>query len=444
MKRLLLVSLAIFFAFSALAQTTPREEIDAHPHLANITLSTYGGPYYFEPIAKAPKGYKPFYISHYGRHGSRHEANIKYPAGALQIFLVADSLNLLTAKGKEVKAVMHKIYEAHDGRIGELTPIGYEQHKGIARRMYRRFKPVFYKGARVDSRSSSYTRCILSMAGFNEGLKECEPLLDVRVDAAEEHQDIIRPRLTFTKDPRYFAGYENSDEDWWLKLVDWTSKQDLSHCAKVMFTDIDLLSKHLGRSPMAIVIDVFKRLGSMQNLGWHDRTLIDEIYTPDERYTIFLYENYRWYCRYVSTKVDNGVARFVPMQNTVKDIIKYADLAIEGKNSAVANFRFGHDYYLLGLFSIMGINECSGDADISSVEKLGELWPAFRKVTMASNLQFVFYRSKKSPDVLVRLLENENDVTLPIESPIAPFYKWNDVKSYLLGRVKMFNEAAAK
>ena len=441
MKRFLSISLALLLAFSAMAQSSARQEIDAHPHLAISTQSVYAGHYYFRPIAEAPKGYKPFYITHYGRHGSRHESNKKYPNNLVKMFEVADSLNILTAKGKEMKAIAYKIQKAHEGRIGELTRVGVEQHKGIARRMYERFKPVFHKGAIIDSRSSTFTRCILSMAAFNESLKECEPMLETRMDAATEHQNIIRPHMVHIKDPRYSGAHIKSDEAWWLNVKGWSEKQDLSHCLNMLFTDVDLLSKHLdGISKIEIATDIYKRLAFMQNLGYYDRTFIDSVFTPDERYTIFLFENYRWYCRYVSTKVDGGEHRFAPMGQVVEDIIKYADLAIEGKNSASANFRFGHDYYLLGLLSMIKLNEYSGDADISSVEKLGEEHPAFRVVTMGSNLQLVLYRSKKNPDILVRILENENDVTLPIKSVEGPFYKWDDVRKYLNERIALFNK----
>ena len=78
--------------------------------------------------------------------------------------------------------------------------------------------------------------------------------------------------------------------------------------------------------------------------------------------------------------------------------------------------------------------------DISDIEKLGAEHPAFRVVTMGSSIQFVLYRSKKNPDVLVRILENENDVTLPIKSVEGPFYKWEDVRTYLQNRIKSFTK----
>ena len=128
------------------------------------------------------------------------------------------------------------------------------------------------------------------------------------------------------------------------------------------------------------------------------------------------------------------------MHLLVDDIVKYADLAIEGKNSASADLRFGHDYYLLGLLATTNFNEIKMDYDYSDIDKLAENWQPHKFITMASNMQFVFYRSKKSADVLVRILHNENDMTLPIESATAPFYKWEDVKSYLNARCASFRK----
>jgi hypothetical protein len=119
----------------------------------------------------------------------------------------------------------------------------------------------------------------------------------------------------------------------------------------------------------------------------------------------------------------------------IEDIIANADLAIEGKGGVAANLRFGHDYYLLSLLGGINFNESRSDLDITNIEKFGEMWRGYRVITMASNLQMVFYRNAKGGDVLVRFLHNENDVTLPIKSDLAPFYKWDDVKAYLLARL---------
>ncbi len=440
MRRVFSLLVAVLFTLAAVAQTAARKDIDKHPELAVTSLSPYGAPYFFEPIAEAPKGYKPFYISHYGRHGSRHEAHAEYVEDVVTLFDRADEMGLLTAKGKELKAYLHTMSSAHKNRYGDLTRLGFEQHKGIARRMYNRFKGVFYRGAIVESRSSIYGRCVLSMTAFNESLKECEPMLETRMTASDNDRAQVRPSMPFLKDPRYQKAYIDSEDYWAIELNKWLDKQDFSHSINTLFTNIEpLLTSYNGKSAY-LMIDLHKRLGAMQNLGWYDRTIIDSIFSADERFIVYLYENYRWYCRYATTSVENGYKRFAPMVDLVNDIVALANDAIEGKNSAVANLRFGHDYYVLALLAVLNCNEYPSNLNLSDVDSLAEKWSAYKVITMASNLQFVLYRSKKESDILVRILENENDITLPIDSATAPFYKWSDVCDYIQKRLALIAE----
>ena len=438
MKRFLLILSALCIASLAFAQTS-REEIDTYPNLAISTHSVYAGSYYFKPIAEAPKGYEPFYISHYGRHGSRYEANGKFSAELVKAFDFAEKNGLLTTKGKEAKNIIDNIHAVQDGHFGELTLVGAEQHKAVARRMYNRFKPVFKRGSIINSRSSTYSRCILSMAAFNESLKECKPLIETRLYASESDQKIIRPLGPLANEYHHNIRRELV-HDWNAILDSWVAKQDLSHAANLLFTNVEPICAHIGKSKIEFISSIYKRLAFMQNLGWHDRSLIDTIFTPAERHAMYKYENYRLFCIYGGTSLKDSNRYFATMDLLVDDIIKYADLAIEGKNNASADLRFGHDYYLLGLLAVINSNEIRMDYDYSDVDKLAEIWRSHQFITMASNMQFVFYRSKKSPDILVRILHNENDITLPIESATAPFYKWEDVKKYLNNRIASFRK----
>lgn len=438
MKRFLFILSALCIATVAFAQTS-REEIDANPHLAISTHSVYAGQIYSKPIVKAPKGYEPFYISHYGRHGSRFEAKGTHPAELVSYFSYAEEKGLLTAKGKEAKAIFDKIHAEQKERIGELTQVGAEQHKAIARRMYSRFKPVFRSGSIITSRSSTYTRCILSMAAFNESLKECNPLIETRLVASNRDQNMIRPLGPDASEYHHNIRRDNPHV-WDATIEQWVAKQDFSHVTNALFTDIQPICDHFGVKKMYIISSIYKRLAFLQNFGCQDRTFIDSIFTADERHAIYKYENYRLFCIYSGTSLPDSNQYFATMDLLIDDIIKYADLAIEGKNSSAADLRFGHDYYLLGLLATTNFNEIRMDCDYADVDKLSEAWRSHRFITMASNMQFVFYRSKNSSDVLVRILHNENDMTLPIESATAPFYKWEDVKNYLNARTAAFKK----
>ncbi len=71
MRKFFTLTLLLLTALAAWAQGVPAlEQLKADP------LKSYGNdyPYRFptEQLTPSPRGYKPFYISHYARHGSRY------------------------------------------------------------------------------------------------------------------------------------------------------------------------------------------------------------------------------------------------------------------------------------------------------------------------------------------------------------------------------------
>ena len=60
---------------------------------------------------------------------------------------------------------------------------------------------------------------------------------------------------------------------------------------------------------------------------------------------------------------------------------------------------------------------------------------------MASNLQLVFYRkSADDPDVLLKVLLNEDEATLPLPDDLAPYYRWSDFRDYYLKKLDSYIE----
>ena len=113
MKKLFLLSLLMTLCLGLGAQDEAVRLIAENPDRASNNMHSYE----FDPIVdtKAPKGFKPFYISHYGRHGSRYEQNSTFARAALEGFAYLDSLNLLTDAGKALYADVNAVVEAHKG-----------------------------------------------------------------------------------------------------------------------------------------------------------------------------------------------------------------------------------------------------------------------------------------------------------------------------------------
>jgi hypothetical protein len=65
-----------------------------------------------------------------------------------------------------------------------------------------------------------------------------------------------------------------------------------------------------------------------------------------------------------------------------------------------------------------------------SVEDFYTVWNASVCTPKASNIQLVFFRHKKNKDVIVKILHNEREVSIPVETDIYPYYHWQDVECF--------------
>ena len=115
------------------AQTT-KKEMFKNIYRTGSNYFAYPGPT-AKKLTKAPAGYVPFYISHYGRHGSRYMSNNEYYVTAINKLDSAQQFGILTAEGKEVLEKLRIGYADAWHRDGDLTKLGAKQHREIAHRM---------------------------------------------------------------------------------------------------------------------------------------------------------------------------------------------------------------------------------------------------------------------------------------------------------------------
>ena len=109
MKRKLFISiLAAFLTASMLfAQqnwSKARQEIHDNIRLSASNLLAYPDPTETDVLTPTPKGYEPFYMSHYGRHGSRWLCGDGEYQDVLTPLRKAKALGKLTATGEQMLA----------------------------------------------------------------------------------------------------------------------------------------------------------------------------------------------------------------------------------------------------------------------------------------------------------------------------------------------------
>lgn len=462
-----LSSIAILAAGIFLAQSqaqTSDEILTAHP---NFTASNYA--LYPEPegvkYAKAPDGYKPFYLSHYGRHGSRYhhsEDEYKY---LFETLSKADSLGKLTEAGKQALAYAHVLVTEAAPQAGDLTQVGVKQHEGIAKRMAKNFPEVFKersitvkndKGVKtskvmphVKAYASKSGRCIVSMSAFLGEFRAYNPKTPIEMVSGKSYMGFICPfdwgKLDYSKTKTYT---DESDKLW--------QKVNTQPLLKKLFNDSAYVAKNIDASMF------YNRLFEITSLlPGMDKPLLKSIeneakvpaetflnlFTTEEKITRWKAQNAWWYSVLGTSPLIGKTDGIDFGKNTLKNILDEADTVIntdtlntaldEGETPVAATLRFGHDTGILPLAGLMQLPVAS--AKVSDLSTLHEQWNDFRVIPMAANMQVVFYKAKKAAKpILVKLLYNEIELALPIacgledakKCPAAPFYRWDDFRDF--------------
>ena len=216
MKVLLMVLL--LFTIDSYAQTV-RDLIIRKPAYASCNYDTYPDSI-TTVLTPSPEGKQPFYISHYGRHGSRYISSRKGFDIPYKMITHAGSVNELTPTGQRVLEEMKLVMDDTEGRWGELTGYGKEQCRAIARRMIERFPEVLGGDAQVSSVSTIVPRCIESMGAAMMEMKQVNPRLRITMESSKRYQWYTfsrsfstsrRPRCPFLQTTRPITNGPNFD-----------------------------------------------------------------------------------------------------------------------------------------------------------------------------------------------------------------------------------------
>ena len=411
MKKTLLLILATLLAvFSLNAQ-----QYDVLEQVRQDPRKSYGmeGPHRFDSpaqLTKAPSGYKPFYIGHYGRHGSRYAWNSKTYTLIQEVLEKADKKGVLTPYGKTFREKYEAFYMEPWINAGDLVPLGFEQHQRIGEFVYKSFPQVFKGAAQVKAISSTAQRCIVSMGAFNLGLKSGNPKLRITLGSTHDGMCIVAPPSAPKTLRRSFVGEKDH--------VDLESSE---HFAERIFPADEILGKLFTSTAF---LDSFeggkwKFLDELWELccGYHNyvtEPLFDDLFTDDERVLAWEASNY-YSCR------GDLTSRYA-MIPLLEDFIAKGNAAIAGEGPA-ANLRFGHDYILEGFVTLLNVNKCG---TLPATPEEAKYWFQSYNIPMAGTILFVLYKNKKG-DVLFKVLLNEQEATLPELTPVSgPYYRWSD------------------
>lgn len=405
--------------------------------LEDVDLFESGGNYYCYPwlentppqLSPAPEGYVPFHMEHYGRHGSRwHIGDYNYDTPFI-ILSKAKENGKLTPLGEEVLEIVIKTRnEFKKGRDGELSDKGAIQHQQIGKRMALNFPELFTDSTFIDARSTVVIRSILSMFNSLNGIQTVVPNIKIKTDASNadmwymNFHDTTMRRIKHHADTTALKAFQarHANKGEYLKKI---------------INDPQYAQDSVGTELFNPLFSLLVNSQSHYDQPW----IVDKVFTQEEARERWLMRNANWFVESGNSKITENHQPF-SQSNLLLNIIESADTAMISPNKSV-NLRYGHDSIIMPLSCLMELDDFG--QEINDLEELANKgWHDYKAIPMGGNIQIVFYRkeetsdtSKEENDVLVKVLLNEQEVKLPVETEMAPYYSWAKLKNYYLQKL---------
>lgn len=407
-----------------------------------------GSNYYAYPTptakyTKAPAGYKPFYLSHYGRHGSRFHQPADHYHALYNTLAKADSLGKLTDLGKSLLERAKFLDEYAAPRAGDLTQLGVAQHQGIAKRMVKNFPEVFKNDAYIEAYASTSVRCVVSMAAFLEELHALKPKVEIHQESGKYLMSFISP-LDFGK-----IINESNTPAWQKENEKLYSHVNPTRMMRALFNDSNYIKKNVdGGDLLSKIYEIGNSLQGSPEIEFN----FDDLWTDEEFTARWHAQNAWWY----SVLGNNPFAKKQGLENArplLKNVLDEADKVIAADTTkadktaakpakkTTASLRFGHDTVIIPFAVLLQLENGSMNTGIETadMENLHKVWRDYEISPMAANVQFIFYKSaKKGSPILVKVMLNEIEQKLPVtcdsatikNCPTAPYYRWDDVREF--------------
>lgn len=423
---LLVAITAIYSAVPTAAEIiTDKQLLEAfkeNPYRAAAGHSPYEAPS-DAAYTPAPKGYKAFYVSHFGRHGSRFQSSEEVFEDVCETLDELHSDGLLTPCGDTLRNELRQMWNLHKNQMtGMLTVKGGREHQGIAERMCERNPEIFMQKDRneVSCRSTVVARCVESMGYFATAVKGFNPSLNITMEV-----DLLTGRTGTAPDNNKIRVHSKAAEDALFKKAG-----NMSTLASRLFSDPSKAAGHVEDGQLGrFLFDLFKAAAGAGCLDQKFDPL--RFFTPEELLVCNSIRNIHFTSSYgcFGPTRDLAVSHAYPY---IMLVVEEADKAVAG-NGHCADLRFAHDKQVGPILSLLDLENYN---IYTPVDQSHNRQAAWKYLSMGVNLQMIFHRNAKG-DVLVKFLCSERETQIPaLEAVEGIYYKWEDVRMHILSRIK--------
>ena len=414
----LIFHFSLLTSSSSSAQQSVSEEIQQNVHCAAGLNKAYA---HSESgtMTPAPSGKAAFAIISFNRHGSCYLHKPSDYDVPYVVLASADSIGKLTTLGKNVLDRLNLIRRDAHNHWGELSEVGVGQQREIAGRLMDCFPEILNKDAfHLGARSLRNTRSLLSMEQLMMQIAR-ETRIRVYHNASKAYSEYLdsqdEGRLMIKKDSLTKVAFETFSKKY----------DDGDRLAQTLFTDPSYISQHVDVQKLSD--QLFKIAGSIQNTGLDGKVTLYDLFTEGEICHQWKKQNALNYLNY-GCRTGHEPAPLI--QRLMRELLHDADTALTMKPTAV--FHYADETSLVSLVCLMDINGYGLTIDdLETLEEKG--WVDYRICPMSANLQWILYRKdREDRDVLIKVLLNGQEATLPLQSEYAPYYSLRDFRDHYL------------
>jgi len=384
----------------------------------------------------APKGYKPVFVNHVGRHGGRFLTKPGSDVIVLDILTMAYKANALTPLGKRVKQMAEQFEDIERGSYENITLGGAAEQRGIGTRLLKTYNSAF-TGRGIDVLMTEKVRTQQSANGF---LKAFDGY------TGEIKKTIIPDSADYTLrfydiSPGYQA-YKKSNE---LKARQDSLENDPQTAAVARNVCSKLFDSSFAHQLLNAGIENTRKKtvnGITFTESLYDIYAVQFVIPLEmaqKNYHIdfgaaFTAKDLQWL-----DKLNNAADFFEkgPAMDAMgiqvaiaapllADFLNTLTNFTSGKLKADAKLRFTHAEAISPFATLLGIPQASKISN--SVYGYDKGWQASTIIPMSANIQWVLYSN--GSDYLVKVLLNEKEVKLPVKTNLFPYYKLGDITGY--------------
>lgn len=409
------------------AVSTAYAALAADPTQTSYTYSQCEGsltPYPSEVKTVAyPDSLQPVMINHVGRHGARYPASASNCMKLRKALLRADSLGTITPLGRELAAINDDVIARGNGRWGALDSLGMAEQRAIATRMYAAYPGLFGENT-VNAISSYSPRSMMSMFTFVNQLDRLSNKPDYLTSTGRMNSPLLRPfdidkdYIDFRKDNLIKPIYDEFFE----------STCPTEPVTKVLGRDYPFANADEWRE---LAITEYYVIAGLSAMGIQCDA--SRFFTADEYNALWSCFNLRQYLQRTATTISTIPADIASA--LVMNLISTTDNFINGTGGSPVNLRFGHAETIMPLASLLRLPGCYYMTNYFDTVALH--WKDFYVVPMASNIQMILFKAKKSGRYYLRVDLNETPVAM-IPNNDSIYVPWSVAREYMMHCVPLY------